>query len=170
MFDPSSIVDQLDSNARVFQALLANVSGELANYKSSNADWCILEIVCHLVDEEKEDFGARIKSTLTDPNQELAPIDPAGWPTARNYPKQNFEEKVAEFLECRQASTAWLRSLNNACWKNAYQHPEYGPLSAQLFLENWLAHDYLHIRQINRRKYEFHQQRSTCRLDYAGDW
>ena len=45
-----------------------------------------------------------------------------------------------------------------------------GPLSARFFLENWLAHDFLHMRQINRRKYEYLRAHVGNALDYAGDW
>jgi hypothetical protein len=37
-------------------------------------------------------------------------------------------------------------------------------------ISNWLAHDYLHIRQINRYCYEMLQQNTRQNLKYAGDW
>ena len=169
-FNPIPIIDQLDANGPVFEALFANVSNELAKYRPAKEHWSILEIACHLADEEREDFSARVKSTLNDPTCDLTPIDPPGWAISRNYIAQDFLAKVDEFLELRKSSIAWLRGLKDANWQNAFQHPEYGPLSSQLFLENWLAHDYLHIRQINRRKYEYHRQHAVSRLDYAGDW
>jgi hypothetical protein len=35
---------------------------------------------------------------------------------------------------------------------------------------NWLAHDYHHIRQVNRRLYEYLQFKSKANLAYAGNW
>jgi hypothetical protein len=43
-------------------------------------------------------------------------------------------------------------------------------MSARLFLHNWLAHDYLHIRQINRLKFAYLKAHSDISLDYAGAW
>ena len=42
------------------------------------------------------------------------------------------------------------------------------PLSC--FSPNWLAHDYLHIRQIIRLKFAYLQQLSKEDLSYAGNW
>jgi len=43
-------------------------------------------------------------------------------------------------------------------------------MSASLFLSNWLAHDYLHIKQIIALKYKFLEQFSGVSIKYAGDW
>ncbi|HAP01497.1 MAG TPA: hypothetical protein DCQ93_06175 [Bacteroidetes bacterium] len=84
--------------------------------------------------------------------------------------EQNFEERVLAFLAERKNSIAWLRSLENPNWENAYIHPKVGAVRASLLLSNWLAHDYLHIRQITKLKYDY--LKSTCgeKLDYAGEW
>jgi hypothetical protein len=39
-----------------------------------------------------------------------------------------------------------------------------------MFLHNWLAHDYLHIRQIIRIKYDYLKKTSGEILLYAGEW
>ena len=169
-FDSTPIVDQLAANADVFKSLFANVSPELAVWKPAPQHWCILEIACHLLDEERLDFGARTKSTLEDPTKALTPIDPPAWVIERKYIEQDLKSTVDEFLEARRSSVAWLRSQQGAPWHNTHQHEQLGPLSSQLFLENWLAHDYLHIRQIIRRKYEHHRKNAGSPLNYAGDW
>lgn len=43
-------------------------------------------------------------------------------------------------------------------------------MSAKLFLTNWLAHDYLHIRQVNRMRYLYLKTQTGIPLDYAGDY
>ena len=37
-----------------------------------------------------------------------------------------------------------------------------------MFLVNWVAHDYLHVRQILKNKYAWMQDVSGEKLDYAG--
>jgi hypothetical protein len=39
-----------------------------------------------------------------------------------------------------------------------------------MIFANWLAHDYLHIRQILRLKYEYLKSISEEDLSYAGEW
>lgn len=88
--------------------------------------------------------------------------------TEREYIQRNYDVMVNKFLEEREASIAWLNLLKNPNWNNIYQHPHMGALSAKLFLSNWLAHDYLHIRQIINLKYEYLKQHCGEDLRYAG--
>ena len=77
---------------------------------------------------------------------------------------------LERFLNEREESIQWLETLTNPPWDNAHLHPKLGPMSASLFLNNWLAHDYLHIRQITKLKYDRLKAISGENLDYAGNW
>ena len=167
---PAELIHLLAANKAVFKALLHDVPPPLITWKPGPGDWCLLEIVCHLYDEEREDFRARVKSTLNDPTQPWPTADPQTWVTSRRYLEQDYQEKLAGFLDERAKSIDWLRGLENPVWENEFHHEKVGPVTAQALLENWLAHDYLHVRQINRRKYGFLQSHCGDDLRYAGDW
>ena len=79
-------------------------------------------------------------------------------------------KQITAFLEERAQSVAWLRQLKDPAWGNTHQHPRLGELSAFFFLNNWLAHDYLHFRQITRLKHQYLKENSSNPLDYAGNW
>ena len=64
----------------------------------------------------------------------------------------------------------WLMNLDNPQWDNYYEHPKFGKMSAKLFFTNWLAHDYLHIRQILKLKFDYLKFISKEDLNYAGNW
>ncbi|MEC3905938.1 DinB family protein [Tamlana sp. 2201CG12-4] len=164
------IIDQLEHNIKTFESLLSNKTEENYLWRSHPEKWCLLEIVCHLLDEEQEDFRARVKHTLETPSKDLIPIDPVGWVKARHYLSKSYHTTLLKFLDERRLSVAWLNSLKNANWDNALVHPKLGTLSARLFLENWLAHDYLHIRQIIRYQYNYLKEKGTTNLQYAGNW
>lgn len=168
--NPENIIDLLEDNQYAFKALLENVFHELIYWKPAPDRWCLLEILCHLYDEEREDFRKRVKLVLEDPSQPLPKIDPLRWVKEREYMKQEYLHKLLSFLTERQKSIEWLKSLEVPVWENTYQHPKMGPMSAALFLNNWLAHDYLHIRQINKNKYLFLRTHVNTSLDYAGNW
>lgn len=170
MLSNTHIIQELENNQTVFAGLLQNVPTEMPLWRPQAEHWCLLEVVCHLYDEEREDFRQRIKSVLDNPKQKLLPFNPVAWVKERSYIEQDYQEKANAFINERAASIAWLRSLDKPHWGNTYQHPSLGPMSAGLFLANWLAHDQLHIRQINRIKRAFLQ--NTCKFDlsYAGNW
>ncbi|RLD23174.1 MAG: hypothetical protein DRI71_06005 [Bacteroidetes bacterium] len=167
---PENTIRAIAKNLNVIKAQLENVDKVAAIFKPSTDKWCMLEVLCHLVDEEKEDFRTRVQYVLEDPSKPLSKFDPTGWVVSRNYMDQNFEAKAEEFFVERTKSINWLDSLEKPQWDNTYHHPKLGSMSAALFLANWLAHDYIHIRQLNRLAYEYHQYQSEIDLTYAGNW
>lgn len=168
--DPTYIIHQLERNQEAFRSHLHNTSPDEITWRSAPDKWCLLEIVCHLYDEEREDFRARLRHVLEHPEAPLPPIDPVGWVNSRHYLQQDYHSKVELFLEERRQSVAWLRSLQSPKWDNAHQHPKFGPMSGKLFLSNWLAHDYLHLRQIIRLRFEYLHHLTGEWLNYAGEW
>lgn len=164
------IINNLSQNHDVFSGLFSGVTSEQYLWRTAPGKWNLLEIVCHLYDEEMYDFRSRVKHTLESPERELQPIDPVGWVKSRNYIEKDYNEMVQKFLKERMFSIEWLHSLPSPNWQNAYQHKEWGPLSSEMFLANWLAHDYMHIRQINNIKFLYLKEASGQSLQYAGDW
>ena len=169
-----NIIDRFRENQLVFQQLLKSVSIKEHSWKPSPKQWCILEVLCHLRDIEVDDFRLRLQLVLEAPEKDPPSIDPPAWVEQRAYLQQDFEEVLEDFLQERMASADWLESLLTAkpapAWDNTYQHKEFGPLSAQRYLLNWLAHDYLHIRQITKLRYDYLKHISGETLDYAGNW
>lgn len=164
------IIEELSRNREVFRSLLSGKNPDEYFWRPSPDKWNLLEIVCHLHDEEVEDFKARVKHTLANNQNSPKPIDPEGWVKQRNYMGKDYESVLADFLMEREKSVEWLKGLADPRWENFYLHPKLGPLSAGFFLSNWLAHDYLHIRQINRYNYLFLKGSTDVNLSYAGDW
>lgn len=167
---PNQIILQLEVNRPVFKTLLEHKDQMVTRWKPEESEWSLLEITCHLYDEEREDFRTRVFNTLLTPEIQPPSIDPPGWVKERKYAKQDFDERLNAFLTERKSSIKKLNALKDPEWKNIYHHPTAGDLSAYQLLCNWLAHDYHHIRQINRRLYEYLKFSSKTDLTYAGDW
>lgn len=163
-----SIIKQLQLNASVFFNLLKDEKKVL--WKQTPEKWCLLEIICHLHDEECYDFRFRTQWCLEHPNQTPPPIDPIGWMTKHDYLNQDYQTMLNTFITEREQSISWLKSLINVNWDNSYIHSKLGKLTAKHFLVNWLAHDYLHIKQILKLKYDYLQHQTGENLDYAGVW
>lgn len=167
---PEKIIQQLDANAEVFRALLSHKDEACRRYKPDEVAWSLLEIVCHLFDEEREDFRVRVFHALQNPDHMPPAIDPVGWVTSRKYMEQDYDHRLSAFLEERKTSIRELIALSDPSWDHGFDHPQAGRLTAYTMLANWLAHDYHHIRQINRRLYEYLREKSEVGLGYAGDW
>lgn len=164
------LIRQLEQNTGVFKMLLEVHDHDFIFWKPNPEKWCLLEVVCHLIDEEREDFRARVDLALHRSSEELQPVDPQGWVTKRAYIEQDYFEKCKELFHEREKSIHWLKSLNEPVWDAFINHPKLGRMSAYFILSNWLAHDYLHIKQIIRLKYDYIRKISDVHLNYAGDW
>ena len=168
--DRKFLIDQLARHGDAFRSHFTGLTTEEVCWKPSPEKWCALEIICHLRDEEREDFRARLRSTLETPLEPWPKIDPASWVAERRYMEQGFGTVLQDFLVEREASVAWLRGLANAPWNNAYMHPKVGPVSCDLLLTNWVAHDLHHLRQVINLRYACLKTHTTVPLDYAGTW
>ncbi len=167
----AKIIHELSRNPDIIKGLLTGLTEEEYRWKPNPEKWCLLEIICHLNDEEREDFRARTRHVLETPTEPLPPNDPKGWVKDRNYIDQNYTEMIDKFVEERKQSVKWLKSLVDPTWDNVvYNHPKFGQMTAKMFLSNWLAHDYLHIRQILILKFDLLVQASNENLTYAGNW
>jgi hypothetical protein len=165
-----NLIQKLADNKEVFRTMLEGINKEQYAWRPAPEKWNLLEVLCHLYDEEREDFRARLKHTLETPDVKMPKIDPPAWVSERKYAEQDFDTMLQKFLAERENSVKWLEELKDPPWKNIYHHPKAGELSAEMFLANWLAHDYLHFRQITKLKYDFMKAHYNVRFDYAGDW
>lgn len=168
--DLESLIAQMDDSAQRVRALVEGVSDEQARWKPDPDTWSILEVVSHLLDEEKEDFRVFLDYALHHPGEPRPPIAPQAWVTERAYNQQDPGESLQGYLAARESSLAWLRTLSSPDWEAAYQAP-WGPIKAGDIFASWVAHDLLHTRQL----VELHWAWTTRQVQpystrYAGEW
>jgi hypothetical protein len=162
---------RLRQNAEAIAALARGVTSEQACWKPSAEEWSILEVICHLYDEEREDFRQRLDLTLQHANTDWPPIHPHAWVTERAYNQRELDPMLADFLEERHRSLEWLGSLSQPDWSAFHEHPLVGRMTADVMLGAWIAHDHLHIRQLNHLHWQWLAgQVDPLSLDYAGEW
>jgi hypothetical protein len=151
----------------VLDALLGDL--DLADWRArpSPREWAPIEIVCHLRDEEAEDFPARIRVIL-DGRPEFAPIDPERWVTERRYRDQDPRAALADLAGRRAASLEMLAGASAARLTGSRPQRS-GPLSGLDLLVAWVAHDALHVRQLAGTLARLWAARwAPLRAEYAG--
>ena len=161
---------ELANNLDFFKAFLSDVTQTEAQNKPDANSWSILEVVCHLLDEEREDFRQRLEITLNRPGDKWPPIDPQGWVLTRKYNEQSLEDVLAEFLEERRKSLDWLVERTSPDWEQEYSAP-FGRIKAGDLLTSWVMHDLLHLRQlVELRREKLKVLSMPYSTAYAGDW
>ena len=171
MMDIPEITRRLTENAEAMRVLVQNVSAGQAQWKPDPKTWCLREVMEHIYNEERIDFRKHLKEILS--------VPPRPWQNFRREDAISVEscrQALEGFLDERKASIEWLESLQSPDW--AARSPATpggsgeGPvLSAGDVLVSWVAHDYLHIRQINELLFAWNEkQAKPYSVQYAGDW
>jgi len=156
----TNIFNRLYENAGVFKTLMHGVSDDQAKWKPAGNKWSLLEVVNHLYDEERDDFRLRLDLILHHPEKDWPPIDPEGWVIERKYNQSDLGVSLNNFIAERRKSVEWLKNIAQPQWKNICVHPKIGEIRAGDMLAAWLAHDFLHMRQIVNVHLEYHNQKA----------
>lgn len=144
-----SCAEHLSRGLTAITALCEQVSEDRGSIRPEADSWSLNEILGHLLDEEREDFRARIQLLLEDPCEDWPAIDPENWVEERQYRQRSTGELLRLFQDERQRSIGWLRSLDDPDWHLEKEHPSGSfSLRAGDLLLSWVAHDLAHIQQI----------------------
>jgi len=163
-------IRQLVRDAAAFQALCAEPGLE-PHWKPSPDRWSAVEVLCHLADEEREDFRLRLDLLLHRPEEPWPPIDPEGWVTERRYAARDPQEALDDFIGERERSITWLRGLESLDLDISRPHPIAGTLRAGDLLLSWVNHDLLHLRQLIALQYAWNDETGRpYSSEYAGRW
>ena len=171
MINLEKTIQQLKNNAAIILATVQPIPAEQADWKPNAETWSIKEVMDHLYNEERLDFRKHLKEMLSDPPQPWGKSQPQDWISGERY-----LEVLQDFLAERESSLDWLGMLKEPDWE-VISKISLGPsnetftLSAGDVLVSWVAHDFLHIRQLNELLYAYQAQASSpYSVRYAGDW
>ena len=165
-----TLYQELEHSTEMIRALLAGIKQEESQIKPDPESWSMLEVVCHLYDEEREDFREHLDFILHRQHEEWHGIDPQGWVAERKYNQQNFPEMQEKFFAERRKSLEWLKDLSEADWETTYSS-QFGSMKAGEMFACWVAHDNLHIRQLTElRRNWIERITQPYDIQYAGDW
>lgn len=165
-----TLFQELSYSTEMIRVLLAGISQDEAQVKPDAESWSILEVICHLYDEEREDFREHLDFILHRQDEVWHEINPDAWVSEREYNKQNFTEMQENFFSERSKSLEWLKGLSKTDWETTYTS-QYGSMKAGEMFACWIAHDNLHVRQLTelRRKW-IERIAQPYDIQYAGDW
>jgi len=131
----------------VLDALLAGLDEAEARTRPAAGEWSAVEILCHLRDEESEDFGARLR-VIVEGGSEFTSIDPERWAVDRHYHEATLSEVLEALRSRRQASLDLLAAVPPTSLESSRPHKRLGTLSGEDILAAWVAHDRIHLTQL----------------------
>jgi hypothetical protein len=165
------LIARLETNGGILGDLLARVSEEDSLVSPGEDQWCVREVLGHLVSEEVEDFRPRVEFVLLRPGTDWPRLDPEARVRDGGFRERTAASLLAEFRAERAKSLAGLRSLPSPDWSTSKVHPRIGDFAAGDLLASWAAHDLLHARQVVRILHGIvNAEGAPFSTRYAGEW
>ncbi|MCP5021648.1 MAG: DinB family protein [bacterium] len=149
--NPDLLIGRLAFFAKGLRQLLEGLSDADARWRPSDGGWSILEIVCHLGDEDLLDFRTRLELLLNDPKAPWPALDPRGRVQENGFNEREFKLSLQQFEMERARNVAWLKTIGTASWTETHDHPGSGPIRAGDLLASWVCHDALHLSMVADR-------------------
>jgi uncharacterized damage-inducible protein DinB len=91
------LYQELVNSTEMIRALIKDIDQEQAQARPDAESWSMLEVICHLYDEECEDFREHLDFILNRQKEEWHAIDPQAWVTERKYNEKNFIDMQSKF-------------------------------------------------------------------------
>ena len=122
--------------------------GELLRWRPAPDEWCMLEVVGHLIETEERGFAGRIRTILAKERPLFATWDPSAVARDRQDDRRDPAKLLADFSARRTASVTLVEALAATDLSRGGDHSEVGFLTVNDLLHEWIHHDANHLRQM----------------------
>ncbi len=136
----------LDSSL-ILSGLLSRLSESQWDERNDPDRFTPREVIAHLLDWEPI-FRQRMVSTLAEDGFVPTPYDEGERAVELSYETWDFQSSLDDFLTEREITVQWLRQVTPEEMLRCAQHPEWGPMSIQVQMQNLLGHDQYHAKQV----------------------
>jgi hypothetical protein len=144
---PGEVADLLESSGKAFASTLNALPPNVASWHPAPGEWCVNEVVGHVIVTEKNGFAGRIGVILGADEPDLPTYDRDGIQKTRDDCARNPKELAQEMLVVRSQSLELVRALRPDQIERGGMHPEVGRLKVGDLLHEWVHHDGNHLRQ-----------------------
>jgi len=152
---PQQIADLLESTCALLEAEVRGLSEADARWHppSTTADpaqheWCVNEVLGHLIESEKRGFFGRISRTLEQDRPFEQPWDQIAVARERNDCDRMAMSLFMEWMGQRHRSLELVRSLRPDQLDRVCVHGKVGELRVRDLLHEWVHHDRNHTKQL----------------------
>lgn len=116
--------------------------------RPARGEWSLVEVLCHLRDNEREVNQPRLELMMTEEEPFVAASNTSDWADSRGYIRQDGNAAFKEFLTARLATLETLKSLPEEAWERKARHSVFGPTTLLELVGFMATHDRIHIQQI----------------------
>ena len=144
---PQEAAEVLETSGGAYASLLKSLPAAAATWRPAPSEWCVNEVVGHVVEAERRGFAGRIRIILGEDEPIFETWDQPAVAAARHDCEKPPSALLAELEPLRRDSLALLRSLKAEQLERGGMHPSVGRLTVNDLLHEWIHHEANHLRQ-----------------------
>ena len=144
---PPEVAALLRAAMTTLTAELCALPERLAAWHPAPGEWCVKEIVGHLIEAERRGFAGRIRILLAESDPALQTWDQNEVARARGDCARPLAALLDELAALRRDSATLVAGLAGADLGRGGRHPTVGALRVGDLLQEWIHHDRNHIKQ-----------------------
>jgi hypothetical protein len=137
----------LPATVALLRAELAALPERVLAWHPAPGEWCVNEVIGHLIEAERRGFAGRIRIILGADTPALERWDPPVVAAARQDCAKPAATLLAELAALREESASLVGRLLAADLERAGRHPSVGLLRVRDLLQECVHHDRNHVRQ-----------------------
>jgi uncharacterized damage-inducible protein DinB len=149
---PADLTTALTAGAGRLRAVGAGLGEAQRRRRPAPGEWCLNEILAHLLHVETELFLPRLRRMLAEDHPRLPAFSPEPWARERDHSLEAFDESLAAFERARAETIAFLRALPDAARERLGVSGFFGPLTLQQYATHIADHDIEHLAQMARAR------------------
>ena len=144
---PPEVAALLRAAMTTLTAELGALPERLAAWHPAPGEWCVKEIVGHLIEAERRGFAGRIRILLAESDPALQTWDQNEVARARGDCARPLAVLLDELAALRRDGATLVAGLAAADLGRGGRHPTVGALRVGDLLQEWIHHDRNHIKQ-----------------------
>jgi hypothetical protein len=149
---PADLAAALAAAAGRLRAVGAGLSEAQRRHRPAAGQWCLNEVMAHLLHVETEVFQPRLRRMLAEDHPRFPPFSPEPWARERDHAADPFEESLQAFEWARAATLDLLRGLPAGAWERVGVSAFFGPVTLAQYATHVPDHDIEHLAQMARAR------------------
>ena len=145
---PATVADLLESTCALIAAEVNALSEDDARWHPAPGEWCVNEVLGHLIESEKRGFFGRITRTLEQDRPFEQPWDQLAVARERKDCERMAMSLYMELMGLRHRSIEMVRALRDDQLDRVCVHGKVGELRVRDLLHEWVHHDRNHTKQL----------------------
>lgn len=146
--NPKEMAALLRASMEAMRAESAALTDGAASWHPVPGEWCVKEVLGHLIEAERRGFAGRVRDFLAQEDPPCVPWDQDAVARERKDCARPLGALVDELGALRANSVKLVEGLPAAALSRGGQHPKVGRLTIGEVVHEWVHHDRNHLKQI----------------------